>query len=755
MKLEEASRFLRDANSFVASSRAAIEWSAPHIYLSALPFASKDSLVFQDFASLLSGIISVETFGIDRHGGRLIMNLTGHEGVVLTVAYSSNGRMLASGSGDGTVRIWDTLSGEETMAPLQSSDGAVHCVAFTHDSQRVLSGTECYAVHIWSVRTGRAVMAPLRGHSELVLALALSPDDRVIASGSADNSVRLWDATTGHGITELTGHTNWVRSVAFSFDGRTLVSGSDDCTVRLWDVSTCKLQGRPLHGERGYVLSVAFSPDGQFIAAGFYQAQEIRIWNVSSGQEIGAPLKTGCAVANLVFAPEESYLASTDHNGIRFWDWKNGQDVAPVLSGHTGSVRALSYSPDGLYIASASEDSTIRIWDADQSQVVIEPLPSHKGSVGSVAVSNDGSFIVSGSADKTIRVWNSQRTYHTLLPLIGHTGEVLCVAISADDQFIASGSADHTVRLWNAKTGEPIGEPLKGHKDQVNAVTISRDVRWLASASDGTVELWALADNQPPTLHQLRCDHLSHAFAFSSHGQLLAVGDYHGYVILWDLTTEGDCTSSAKMQVNAHEVRSVCFSPGDSNIAAASDDGNIYVWNVGTKSLLQTLKGHQGHVRAVAYSADGVHLASGGDDHTVRLWNASTGDVVAVLRGHSDIVRSVSFMPDGKGFVSGAEDGTIRSWRVENIVAPPSQANHSPVYILAQADQVDGWLVGSSGEQLIWLPQEYRPNIVVGRERSSLIASHHVLLSADTALHHGKEWAKCWRGYKLSIAGSS
>jgi len=342
--------------------------------------------------------------------------------------------------------------------------------------------------------------------------------------------------------------------------------------------------------------------------------------------------------------------------------------------------------------------------------------------------------------------------------LIGHTDVVLCVAISADDQFIASGSADNTVRLWNTKTGEPIGEPLKGHGGTINAVTFSCDGQWLASASDDeTVGLWALAGNQPPTLRELRCEHRSLSVSFSSNGQLLAVGDSWGYVTLWDPTTHGDHTSSAKMQDNEHDVTSICFSPDDSRIAAASESSDIYVWNVETKSLLQTLEGHEGYVHAVAYSADGGRLASGGSDHTVRLWDASTGEAFAVLYGHSTFVRSVAFMPDGRSFVSGAEDGTIRSWTVDIAVASLSQVNPAPVDILVRSHRVDGWLVGSSGERLLWLPQEYRPNIVINRaERTSLIASHHVLLSADTTLHHGTEWAKCWRGSKVSItAGSS
>jgi len=288
-------------------------------------------------------------------------------------------------------------------------------------------------------------------------------------------------------------------------------------------------------------------------------------------------------------------------------------------------------------------------------------------------------------------------------------------------------------------------------------LTLSRDVRWLASASDDeSVGLWALAGNQPPTLRQLRCDSRLFSVAFSSDGQLLAMGDDMGYVFLWEPFTDDGFNRFAKIEVSFQfEVRSVCFSPDDSEIAAASNSHNIYVWNFKTNSLLHELEGHEDYVRAVIYSADGERLASGSDDHTIRLWNASTGQAIVVLRGHIAIVRSVAFMPDGKSLVSGAEDGTIRSWNVDDAVAPPSQANLPPVDILAQARQVDGWLAGFSEERLIWLPQEYRPNIVVGRERTSLIASHQVVISADTALHHGTEWTKCWSESKMSTAAGS
>jgi len=753
-------RFLRDANSFVASSRAAIEWSAPHIYLSALPFAPKDSLIFQDHASSFSGVVSVETVGIDRHGGRLVMNLTGHEGEVISVAYSPNGRLLASASKDDTVRLWDTLTGEETITPLQSDDDTVQCVAFTADGQRVVSGTgTCGLIQIWDVRTGRDAMPPLRGHSGRVWSVALSRDGRLIASASADRSIRLWDAATGDAIAVLTGHEQSVYSVVFSTDGRTLVSGSLDSTIRLWDVRTCKPQGQPLRGASRYVLSVAFSPDDNFIVAQYLTAPGIRIWNVTTGEEIGAPIESESASVGIAFAPDGSCLALTSGHNIRICNWKTNQDVAPELSGHANAVMALSYSPDGFHIASGSRDHTIRIWDVKHSNATADQLPSHNDNINSVAVSADGSFIVSGSIDGTIRVWNSQTSEMTLPPLVGHRDEVLSVAVSVDGQLIASGSADHTIRLWNATTGEPIGVPLEGHTRRITAVTFSHDARWLASASfDETVGLWALGGDQRPTLHQLPSEHEVFSVAFSSNSRFLAFGDYAGYITMWSLSNDGNHTMFTQMGPIFFNIISVCFSPDDSKIAAASSDYNIYIWDVKTKLPLHALEGHKDCVRAVAYSPDGERLVSGGDDHIVRIWDANVGEAVVALHVHGAAVRSVAFMPDGKSFVSGAEDGTIRSWDLLNAQDLSSRFDLSPVDMLGLARQEDGWLVGASKERLIWLPREYRPIVVtvVGRDITALLASRRVVLSAGLVLHHGEEWTKCWRRAKSSTSiGSS
>ena len=321
-----------------------------------------------------------------------------------------------------------------------------------------------------------------------VYSVAFSPDGETLASGSGDlandanNTVRLWDVSTGTEIQVLTGHTDAVRSVAFSPDGQTLASGSMDGTIRLWDVST----GTEIHvlfdEFRLPIYSVAFSPDGQTLASGIWQG--VDLWDVSTGTEKYALYAhdTGYSVA---FSPDGetlasgsgNYYGSTNHifNQIFLWDmstdretledglwtdglwekwrdWNKGWDNA--LTGHTGWVSSVAFSPDGETLASGSRDETIRLWDVPTG-TEIQVLTGHTSWVLSVAFSPDGQTLASGSWDNTVRLWDVP-TGTEIQVLTGHTAVVRSVAFSPDGQTLASGSGDNTVRLWDVSTGTEI-----------------------------------------------------------------------------------------------------------------------------------------------------------------------------------------------------------------------------------------------------------------------------------------------------------
>ena len=467
--------------------------------------------------------------------GHAHRTLPGHEGPVLTVAIGRAGDrdVIVSGSVDGTVQVWDAITGDLVFHPLRGHNGSVSTVAVGRAGDRdvIVSGSKDGTVRVWDAVTGTAVVPPLPGHEGPVSAvMAGRAGDRDvivsgsyegtirvwdIISGSKDGTVRIWDAVAGDSVGTPLGHGGPVSAVAIGRAGirDVIVSGSEDMTVRVWDAITGDLAVSPLTGHEGVVYAVAIGRAGSrdVIVSGCFGGT-VRVWDAIIGSLIGIPLNHGGPVSAVAIGKSgtRDVIVSGSYDGtVRVWDAVTGDPVVPPLADRRGfpvSAVAVGRAGDRDVIVSGSYGGTVQVWDAVTGDP-IGNLLGHGSAVRAVAIGRAGTreVIVSGSEDKLVRVWDAITSDLVVPPLTGHNGVVYTVAIgrAGGRDVIVSGAHGGTVRVWDAITGDVIGTPLTGHDRPVSAVAIgrvgNRDV--IASGSrDGSVMMregqWQLSAHE-------------------------------------------------------------------------------------------------------------------------------------------------------------------------------------------------------------------------------------------------------------------
>lgn len=622
-----------------------------------------------------------------------------HKAPINAAAFSPDGHFVATASDDGTVKVWDSRTGNAAATLVHPL--SVTRLAFSPSGAELATTCADRRFRVWVWRAERTVGQPI-DHGGSGWCIRAHPTQELFAVACTGGKVRLADTNLKLHISQdiITGSDPY--AMEFSHDGLVLAVGCFDGTVTAWDVRS----GRPLWGKpagHGTIVSkIAFSSDDRFIATGANDATA-RVWSTSTGEPVGEVMKHGGAVSSVAFLKGDgALLTGSLDNSIRVWDFRTGRLLATPVR-HQGPVQEVSVNLDHRLAASASLDCTARIWDLDRHLMDQTALPC-RDIARHAAPSPSGRSLVSSHNDGEAIVWDS--TSWNIKASLHHNEFVSRAGFGHDDRTVVTACRDRGVRLWDL--------------DQPDRPKKSLSMEFFPSVMEFSQgNLTALIGNTQGNLYRLDLDAFNllglpkehEAFisgvSWSPRGSVVATAGKDGRLVFWDVSTLETVQEPIELGVGA---TSTAFNDSGSLLAVGCEDGTVQFWDPSVRKRLNSFIAHEGYVSRVCFNKQGDTLVTGSMDRSVRFWDTDTRLACGIPLRHEGEISVVIYFSRGRKLLTAAFDKTMRLW---NLAAPAIDDRDHPDRLRLSVEMRTGYRVDGEGnlvrlKQTEWLDRRAR-----------------------------------------------
>ncbi len=571
-----------------------------------------------------------------------------HGGAVNDVAFSVDGKYVATATADGKAEIWDAASGLPIVKPIQH-DGAVVSIWFSPDTTRFFTVSEKGTAHIWATHSGQELTPPMK-HSSSLIRGDLSANGKVFVTVTSE-ALHVWNAETGARLIPPIPNKGINCCLDLNSEGDRITIGNGNAPARILDLKTGKIL-LEISGQ-GRVDCVKQSPDGKLLLMAFYEGRA-GAWEISSGRKVWE-IHHRDVVHWIDISPDGKRCATASRDGTaRIWDTGTGESVAPPLV-HRTVVDYTQFSADGQKLLTTCWDNSAWVWDVGSGKRLIEPV-QHDNRIGAIQFSRDGSRLLTGSADRTTVVWDIRSGQQAPLTFRNRAGTG--VEFSKDGTRIVTWSVDATAQVWDPLNGQPISPVLRHQAYIVHSRFSPNGDRVVTASMDGTAVVWNSTNGSVIARITGHKDVVESA-EFSSDGTSILTGSRDGTARIWDAST--GVAKGPPMKHNAR-IMFAHFSADGTRVVTCSNDSTARLWDSVSGTQIGESMQHDAAVYCVNFSPDGKRVVTASFDSTARIWDAETGRRLSRPLKHYAGLRWVEFSPDGSRVVTASGDSTARIW---------------------------------------------------------------------------------------------